>query len=153
MRRPGSFLGVATYEKEVVVPDRMVTDGFTLQLQFGDGQPIPAERLPNGMRAWLEAPVRDAAIVFVNGERVGSVWAPPFAIALSGLRRGANMLRIEVANLAINHMAGHALPDYRLLNLRYGVRFEPQDMDKVRAEPAGLLGEIHLVATGAQTRW
>lgn len=49
-------------------------------------------------------------------------------------------------------MAGHALPDYRLLNLRYGVRFEPQDMDKVRAEPAGLLGPIRLVATGVQRR-
>jgi hypothetical protein len=37
-----------------------------------------------------------------------------------------------VANVAINHMAERALPDYRLLNLRYGNRFEPQDMDKVR---------------------
>jgi hypothetical protein len=42
-------------------------------------------------------------------------------------------------------MAARALPDYRLLSLRYGVRFEPQDMDQVRPTPAGLLGPITLV--------
>jgi hypothetical protein len=41
-------------------------------------------------------------------------------------------------------MANRALPDYRLLNLRYGTRFEPQDMDHVRAMPSGLLGPITL---------
>lgn len=71
------FSGVATYEKEVVVPEHMLADGITLQLDFGEGQPIPLERLPTGMRAWLDAPVREAATVFVNGQRAGSVWAPP----------------------------------------------------------------------------
>ena len=66
---------------------------------------------------------------------------------MTGLvRKGTNTIRIDVANTAINHMAGRALPDYRLLNLRYGVRFEPQDMDKVRPVPAGLTGPIRLVA-------
>jgi hypothetical protein len=45
-------------------------------------------------------------------------------------------------------MAGHRLPDYRLLNLRYGERFQAQDMDKVRPTPSGLLGSIRLVAIG-----
>ena len=57
---------------------------------------------------------------------------------------GRNTIRIDVANLAINAMANRALPDYRLLNLRYGTRFEPQDMDQVRAMPSGLLGPITL---------
>jgi hypothetical protein len=47
-------------------------------------------------------------------------------------------------------MAGRALPDYKLLNLRYGARFDPQDMDKVQAVPAGLVGPIRLVAVPAQ---
>jgi hypothetical protein len=51
-----------------------------------------------------------------------------------------------VANLALNHMAGRALPNYRLLNLRYGVRFQDQDMDKVQPIPAGLFGPIRLMA-------
>ena len=41
-------------------------------------------------------------------------------------------------------MAGHALPDYRLLNLRYGERFQPQDMDSVQPVPSGLIGRISL---------
>jgi hypothetical protein len=49
-------------------------------------------------------------------------------------------------------MAARALPDYRLLNLRYGVRFEPQDMDKVQAVPAGLLGPIRLIPTSLPRR-
>ena len=98
------------------------------------------------MRAWLDAPVRDAAVVYVNGVRAGAAWAPPYRVALGGyLVAGRNTIRIEVANLAINAMANRALPDYRLLNLRYGLRFEPQDMDQVRAMPAGLLGPITLV--------
>src|SRR5262249_49682293 len=59
---------------------------------------------------------------------------------------GNNHLRILVANSALNYMAGRRLPDYRLLNLRYGERFQAQDMDKVEAIPAGLLGAIRLVA-------
>jgi hypothetical protein len=34
-----------------------------------------------------------------------------------------------------------------LLNLRYGERFQAQDMDKVQPIPAGLLGPIRLTVT------
>jgi hypothetical protein len=139
------FSGVATYEKSVTVPGAMVANGLAVQLDFGEGQPIPQERLTNGMRAWLDPPVREAATVFVNDRRAGSLWAPPYTLAVTDLLRpGSNTFRIEVANVAINHMAGRALPDYRLLNLRYGTRFEPQDMDKVRPVPSGLTGPITL---------
>jgi hypothetical protein len=63
------------------------------------------------------------------------------------LQRGVNRLRIDVGNLAVNYMAAHPLPDYRLLNLRYGVRFEAQDMQLILPEDAGLLGPVRLVAT------
>ena len=141
------FSGVATYEKSVTVPGAMVANGIAVQLDFGEGRPIPQERLTNGMRAWLDPPVREAATVFVNDRRAGSLWAPPYTLAVTEfLRPGSNTFRIEVANVAINHMAGRALPDYRLLNLRYGTRFEPQDMDKVRPVPSGLTGPIRLVS-------
>jgi hypothetical protein len=141
------FSGVATYEKSVTVPGAMVANGIAVQLDFGEGRPIPQERLTNGMRAWLDPPVREAATVFVNDRRAGSLWAPPYTLAVTDfLRPGSNTFRIEVANVAINHMAGRALPDYRLLNLRYGTRFEPQDMDKVRPVPSGLTGPIRLVS-------
>jgi hypothetical protein len=102
------------------------------------------------MQAWLDAPVREAAVVYVNDRRAGSVWCPPYTVDVTNfVKAGDNTLRIVVGNLAINYMAGHALPNYRLLNLRYGVRFEPQDMDKVQPVPAGLGGPIRLMA-GAQ---
>jgi hypothetical protein len=94
--------------------------------------------------------VREAVVVTINGTRAGSVWSPPYALDVTmWLRPGANTIRLDVANLAINHMAGHALPDYKLLNLRYGTRFEPQDMDQVQPVPAGLLGPIRLLAAPA----
>ncbi len=100
------------------------------------------------MQAWLDAPVRDAAVVYINDRRAGSVWLPPYTLDVTGsLHSGANRIKIVVGNTAINHMAGRRLPDYRLLNLRYGERFTPQDMDKVQPVPSGLLGPIRLVAT------
>ena len=141
------FSGTATYEKTITVP------GFALrnskvQLDFGEGKALPEQKLGSGMQAWLEGPIREAAVVYVNDKRAGSVWCPPYSLDVTSLLRpGENMVRVEVANLALNYMAGHSLPDYRLLNLRYGVRFEAQDMDKVRPIAAGLFGPIRLLVT------
>jgi hypothetical protein len=141
------FSGVATYEKSVTVGQNFLGKGLRVKLDFGAGQTIPERAARAGMHAALEGPVREAAVVYVNGTRAGSVWCPPYSVDVTRLlRAGENRIRIMVGNLAINHMAGHALPDYRLLNLRYGTRFEPQEMERVRAEPAGLLGPIRLIA-------
>ena len=100
------------------------------------------------MQAALEAPIREAAIVYINDRKAGAIWCAPYAVEVTGLlRRGDNKIKIVVANTAINYMAGHSLPDYRLLNLRYGERFQAQDMDKVQPVPAGLMGQIRLVPT------
>jgi len=144
------FSGVATYEKQIDVPAAFAGSGLAIRLDFGEGRALEVGRLRTGTQAWLEGPVREAAVVSVNGRRAGSVWCPPYEIDVTALvRPGPNLIRIEVANLAINHMAGRALPDYKLLNLRYGTRFEPQDMDKVQPVPAGLFGPIRLVAAPA----
>src|SRR6202158_2065926 len=144
------FSGVATYQKNVTVPSSWLQTNLTVRLDFGEGQPVPQQPLRSGMQAWLEGPVREAAIVYVNDTRAGSVWSPPYSLEVGKvLRDGENKIRIVVANLAMNYMAGHALPDYHLLNLRYGVRFEAQDMDKVQPIPSGLLGPIRLIATSS----
>jgi hypothetical protein len=142
------FSGVATYDRDVEVPASVLRNGGRVTLDFGEAKPT-GPRDPNArMQAWLDAPVREAAVVYVNDQRAGSVWSPPYALDVTAvLRPGKNHLRIQVANLALNDMASRALPDYHLLNLRYGTRFEPQDMDKVRPVPAGLLGPIRLLAT------
>jgi hypothetical protein len=141
------YSGVAAYEKTFALPDGFLKKGIRVRLDFGEGQPVaaPANPRANGMRALLDGPVREAAVVTVNGRHAGSVWCPPYSIDVTDyLKGGENKLRIVVANTAINYMAGHALPDYRLLNLRYGERFQPQDMDKVQPVTSGLLGKIRL---------
>jgi hypothetical protein len=141
------FSGTATYEKDVTIPESMTREGQKVWLDFGEGKVVPVQQLKAGMQAWLDAPVREAAVVYVNDKKAGPVWCPPYSVDVTGmLRPGANRLRIVVANLALNYMAGHALPNYRLLNLRYGERFQAQDMDKVQPVPAGLLGPVRLIA-------
>ena len=143
------YSGFAVYEKTCSIPNGVLQKGTRVRLDFGEGQPVPAPAKPsaNGMRAMLDGPVREAAVVTVNGRRAGAVWCPPYSIDVTDLlKSGENQLRILVANTAINYMAGHALPDYRLLNLRYGERFQPQDMDKVQPEPSGLLGRVRLIS-------
>ena len=149
--RTRHFSGVATYEREVVLPAPLVENGARVRLDLGEARPFPPPGAKARLQALVDAPVREAAVVEVNGRRAGSVWCPPYALEIGSLlHAGANTITIRVGNLAINHLAGHALPDYRLLNLRYGVRFEPQDMDDLQPIPSGLLGPIRLVPIAAR---
>ena len=116
-------------------------------LNFGEGTAIPSARRVNGMRALLDGPVRDAAVVYVNGKRAGSVWCAPYEINLGGLlKAGENTLRIEVGNSALNALAKGPLPDYKALTAKFGERFQAQDMGAVAPQPSGLLGKMKLVA-------
>jgi hypothetical protein len=140
------FSGVATYEKRIEVPGPMLTPGLRLVLDFGPSRPTASS--PTGrFQALLDPPVREAAVVSINGRRAGSLWCPPYRLDVTGLlQRGENQVKVEVANLALNAMAGGPLPDYRALKERFGDRFQPQDMNLVKPVPAGLLGPIQLVA-------
>ena len=140
------FSGVATYEKDVTLTGTMFEKGRRIVLDFGEGQPNQSQPSQAGMQTMFDAPVREAAIVYVNGQRAGSVWCPPYSLDVTSLLKpGPNKFRIEVSNTAINYMSGRSLPDYRLLNLRYGERFRPQEMEKVQPVPSGLLGPIRLI--------
>lgn len=140
------YSGTATYLRTVDIPQAVARAGDAV-LDFGEGQPVQREALHQaGMRTWLDAPVRDAALVYVNGKLAGAVWTPPFRVEIGGLlHAGSNELKIVVANTAINELAGWAAPDYRLLWLRYGKRFAPQDADHLEPLPSGLLGPLRIV--------
>ena len=64
------FSGVATYEKEIVVSDAIARAG-RVALDFGEATPVAPQPLRSGMQAWLDAPVREAAVVYVNDRRAG----------------------------------------------------------------------------------
>jgi hypothetical protein len=142
------YSGEAVYGKTISLAPELFRRGAKWILDFGPGSPIePPSGAQLGMEALLEGPVREAAIVFVDGKRAGSIWHPPYQLDVTAhLHPGANHFEIRVANLAINEMAGEAQPDYRLLNLRYGERFRPQDMNNLRPLPSGIVGPIHLIA-------
>jgi alpha-L-rhamnosidase len=141
------FSGTAVYEKDVVVPESLLQSEREVRLDFGDGQPLPVHERRNGIRAWLDPPIREAAVVYVNDVRAGSVWCPPYSIDVTRLlKRGENRIRIMVGNTAINYLSGRKLPDYKLLNLRYGERFQAQDMENLLPLPSGLIGGVRLIA-------
>ena len=153
-----NFSGVATYEKTITVAPEMLQQGLSVTFDFGPAAPVPEPPVPEqhigpSYCANLDAPVREAAILYLNGRRAGAVWCPPYAIDVTGkLKAGENKIRIEAANLAVNYMAGIKLPNYNYpeLTRQFGNRFQPQNLDLIRPLPSGLLGPVRLVAAAAR---
>ena len=148
------FSGTAVYRRAVQVPAAFRAAGARVYLDFGDAASVEREALPGGtMRgnsfaALIAPPIREAATVFVNGQRAGAVWAPPYRVDVTALLRdGSNDIRIDVYNTAINQLAeGGRLPDVAAVTERYGQRFRLQDVDNLQPIPSGILSVPRLVA-------
>jgi hypothetical protein len=111
-----------------------------------DGLPNPKMTLPGpGMHAAYDPPVREAAVVLINGHDAGALWHPPYRLEVSGLLRpGVNHIEIHVYNTALNAWSAQPPQDYGPLIEHYGDRFQMQDLDQVKPIPSGLFGTIHL---------
>jgi hypothetical protein len=147
-----NFSGVATYEKTITVAPELLKDGLSASFDFGQGTPAQDRGRRQGYHADLDAPVREAAVLYLNDQRVGSVWCPPYSVDVTGrLKSGENKIRIEVANLAVNYMASIKLPnyDYEGITRQFGNRFQPQNLNLIQPLPSGLLGPVRLVAAAA----
>lgn len=141
------FSGSATYEKSFDLPANFLTGSASAVIDFGEGKALDVLGSRNGMQTWYDPPIREAAVIYVNGRRAGSLWCPPYKLDIKPLLiNGRNELRIIVGNTALNYMSGHRLPDYKLLNLRYGERFQAQDMDKIMPITSGIVGPVRLVS-------
>jgi hypothetical protein len=141
------YSGVAIYHREFKLSSTDVDNGQIL-LSFGHGTPIqkPAHPLHMGTQAWYIPPIRSAAVVYVNGKRAGALWHPPYTLNITRLLKpGENQIEVHVANTAINEMAGKSLPNYRLLYMRFGRRFTPQQTNLIHPIPSGLLGSVTLL--------
>jgi hypothetical protein len=143
------YSGVATYRKTIELASAAL-QGTQFILSFGAGKPLPDPAVSSnhpGMQALLDPPIREAAVIYVNGRRAGSLWHPPYELNITSLlKAGDNELVVKVANTAINILSGQTLPDYRLLWARYGRRFVPQDIEGLQPLPSGLLGKIQLIS-------
>jgi hypothetical protein len=142
------FSGVVTYSRNFTVDAAALKAGRVL-IDFGVGQPTTDPRPPgsNGVRALLDPPVREAAIVKVNGKQLGSLWHPPYQIDITDVvHAGNNSIEVRVANTAINLMAGNGPHDFTALYALYGKRFEMQDMNNLQPLPSGLMGPVVLLS-------
>ncbi|WP_434036512.1 glycosyl hydrolase [Formosa sp. 4Alg 33] len=119
------FSGTAKYEITFDNPDNSVTHW---QLQLGD--------------------VRESAKVWLNDTLVGSTWSLPFTLNIGTLKKGKNMLRIEVTNLSANRIRAKELRGEEWKNF-YEINMVDKDYQKFDATkwqpmPSGLLGPITL---------
>lgn len=81
------FSGTATYSKEIDIPEALVSDDVSLDLDLGT--------------------VKNIAQVFLNGKDLGVLWKPPFQVNISeAARAGKNILEIKVTNLWPNRLIG-----------------------------------------------
>lgn len=125
-----------------------LSGGEHLALQFEPGTALPDTQPANkpGIRAWFDAPVRDAAIVMVNGKQAGALWHPPYSLDVSPfVHAGENTIELRVFNTAINGLAGQSPRDYTALKAKYGDRFQMQDMDNLQPITSGIVGPVRLV--------
>ncbi|MYM34549.1 glycoside hydrolase [Duganella sp. FT94W] len=145
------YSGIGIYSKTVKL-DAAQLQAQRLTLDFGLGTPLESSpKVPAGMRAMLDSPIREAAVVYVNGQRAGAVWHPPYRVDVGKLlKSGDNRIEVQVANLSLNLLAGQERPDYRLLWARYGQRFVPQDTHLISPRPSGMLGQVRLLSETLQ---
>jgi hypothetical protein len=147
-----SFSGVASYANHFTLSADLLAAG-RIAMDFGDGAPSKvAEKRLQGYHAELDAPVRDAAVVYINGKRAGAVWCAPYRLDVTELlKAGDNDVRIDVANTAVNYLAAHGFPnyDYQGVSGQYGSRFSPAAAAQFQPIPSGLLGSIKLIGGGS----
>ena len=141
-----NYSGEADYSRSFSIGQAPKT-GEHIFVDFGAGTAITDNRRPDaaGMYALLDPPIREAAVVFINGQQAGSLWHPPYRIEITSLlKSGENEIEVKVYNTAINLLAGQQPRDYTALSAKYGHRFDPQDMDHLQPICSGLLGPIHV---------
>src|SRR6185312_1125044 len=113
------YSGEADYSRDVTLAEAPVRAAY---LEIDGGKPLPgapnapSERgqlpetlgpdgLPNplitrtgpGMHAYFDPPIREAALVTINGQPAGALWHPPYRLDVTQLlHAGANHVEIRV---------------------------------------------------------
>lgn len=100
-------------------------------------------RLPKGKRCRLQVDgLHDMARVVLNGQEVGTLWCAPYEMDLTPyVKRGKNVLRLEVTNTWANRMILDAsLPDQERITHAFPEVYVPNDSLKA----SGIDGEVWL---------
>ena len=139
------YSGEAVYTSHFAVPSNAAGH---LLLRFAPGKPLPDTQPADkpGIRAWYEAPIREAATIWINGRQAGVLWHPPYTLDITAFAQaGDNTVEVHVYNTAINALAGQPARDYTALKAKYGDRFQMQDMENLKPIPSGIFGPVEVV--------
>ena len=101
---------------------------------------VSAQR-PSGSALFLDlGKVNDIAVVRVNGRELGTLWQPPYRVAITtAVQPGANTLEVDVVNTWNNRLAGDAgLP----VEQRHTSITAPTVTKDSPLLPAGLIGPV-----------
>jgi hypothetical protein len=87
------YSGIATYRKEFVIPETISAEKNSVYIDLGE--------------------VKNMARVKINGKEAGVLWTNPWKLDISSLvKKGTNLVEIEVANLWVNRLIGdESLPN------------------------------------------
>jgi hypothetical protein len=114
----------------------LLAEDACVVLDLGETRPAPSQEGhgPSGpsYRVQVDSPVREIAVVTVNGLPCGILWDAPFRVEVGdALQPGENELVLEVYNTTANASAadGTVARTIQAGHERYGVRFEQQDLD------------------------
>jgi hypothetical protein len=103
------------------------------------------------MAATIDTPVREVAVITVNGTRAGALWSPPYTLDITSLlKAGDNDISIDVGNTAINYASANGLPDFTEAIRQFGNRAQPPQLKGAALVSSGLLGPIKLIPVQAK---
>ncbi len=87
--------------------------------------------------------VYDIATVFVNGEKCGTAWTPPYEVEITpALRKGKNEIKILLVNTWANALLGNDMGTPPFDGIWTNGNFRRADKKPI---PAGLLGPVRLL--------
>ncbi|MBC2595196.1 hypothetical protein H5P28_13090 [Ruficoccus amylovorans] len=132
--------------------EQELSSGLTAFLEFEKPVAVKPhrfrpERRNIGFSVFLKTPVMDAARLWLNGQYIGSLFAPPYRVdATSALKRGVNTLAIKVSNRLINQLSNAMLYDFEYVHKAYGKRIEDiHDFENLSPASSGLAGKLKLI--------
>ncbi|EWS82438.1 hypothetical protein BF93_10630 [Brachybacterium phenoliresistens] len=127
------------HEAALEIDPAWLRPGAGVVLDLGPCTPAPAPADAHGYRAEVHGPVREIAVVRLDGVQVGVLWDAPFRLDLTEhLRAGTSTLRLEVHGTAAAALAADPHLDETVAGARRasGDRFTLQDLDRALDEHA-----------------
>lgn len=122
------FSGTATYQKDIEISDDFIENGASYILE-------------------LEK-VCELAEIYVNNEKAGIVWKPPYKTDITKLlKTGKNTLKIRVANHWVNRLIGDELGKEEDRYLEPITRRHYDEKSEQVLLPSGLIGEVNIIKT------